>query len=709
MRLDLERDGDGFWVADPNAGQVRHLDARGNVHRTLAVDGATAVLDLGGTVVVATRDGQVSWFEAGPEPILTASEDVDGAGMGSIADLAELDSGEVIALDTLGHEVHVFGAEGVPAHRWGRYGMWVGSLAKPKGVGTGPDDTLAIVDSGFRTVQLFEADGSVLGAVATHDQPWRGMHPIQVVAGGDGQLLVLDAGASEVWSLTLDEGAIARAREQATLRHLRTPLYDTADREHPPGEAELCLQCHDGLVNDDRYVWDPALGHHPVGVKPERDIPAFFPVEHDGALRCGTCHTPHGTSDLASVEQVETEDDRARLVRHQAPADDLFTRVSRVDAQLCVGCHTSAAHDDVLDRLGLEGSAHPVGRALVRALAKRGTGEPGANLPAGVDGSCLACHTPHGAVSDALGRGISGASCLACHDRSVGGAGNHVLSADGLRASAELPVGTDGATCLTCHAMVEGVGSAMLRRPADGGGLCQACHDDGPARDSAHHGLRGSCSACHDPHEAPGPQLARVAPLELDPGGCRSCHPTTARRGHPVSTAELVCAGCHDSHDPAPTLKSCEECHEEPAQAAQRGGHGTLACADCHLAHRDAPRSSRATNPADGACLHCHGPGGSATVVEAWDHRAPVFGGAGPRWDPLRSLALYREDGTVAEADEGGELACLSCHAVHGPSEGQSDLNLPGWETPCGACHGTDTEARYRNYHHPVKRKEVSP
>lgn len=693
VRLDLPSQGEGYWVADPEAGEVRRLSPDGTIERVLNVAGAVDVLDQASTLVVGTRGGEVVFVSpTGEGPPTVVARDVDDLPMGPIAAVLGTPDGQLLAVDTLGHEVHRFDGNRVPVGRTGRSGLWIGTLAKPKGAAITPGGALAVVDSALRAVQLFEPDGTPLGALGA-DEPWQSPHPVQVVPHGE-ELWVLDAEQATVYALTVTPEALAEARARAALRHLRTPLVDADTVRAKAGEARLCIQCHDGVVNDDRYVWDEALHHHPVGVAPELAVPEFFPLDEAGQIRCGTCHSPHGTSTLAEAQGVEGEADRAHLVRHRGTEGDQFTRLSRADAELCVGCHSDAAHDSVLEQLGLEGTAHPVGRALARALAKRAETDARSTLPPGIDGTCTTCHTPHGATRDKLGRDdTAGATCLACHDEAVGRR-SHPLDDEG---------------CQSCHDLVGGTDAGLVRRPEDGGGLCASCHDDGPT--TAHARLDGACASCHAPHQSKGVALARFAARDADPGACTACHETTAQQGHPVGVATtdgaLTCASCHEAHDPVPVTEGCESCHEAAATAAQRGeGHGGLACVACHGPHEAAATSRLATNPADGMCLTCHGPRGSATRIRAWTHEAPVFGGQGPRWEPLRSLALYRPDGSVAAADEGGELACISCHAVHGPDAGRPDLNHDGWQGPCGACHGDETEWRYRDYHHPTKRSE---
>jgi hypothetical protein len=95
------------------------------------------------------------------------------------------------------------------------------------------------------------------------------------------------------------------------LRELRRPrgpvLIDPASisagkhgEQEPASTSRMCLSCHDGFVEDARYVWSDKHATHPVGVKlPEgmtmktiEDQPVF-PLNADDEVYCGTCHIAH--------------------------------------------------------------------------------------------------------------------------------------------------------------------------------------------------------------------------------------------------------------------------------------------------------------------------------------------------------------------------------------------------------------------------------
>ena len=324
--------------------------------------------------------------------------------------------------------------------------------------------------------------------------------------------------------------------------------------------------------------------------------------------------------------------------------------------------------------------------------------------------------------------------CVACHEGAAHGQ-SHPLAgtSPSAAASAELPLAENGGpTCLTCHALVAGEGESLLRAPADGTPLCRSCHrPDGPAAAPPSHPPHGTlkqgCLSCHDVHDAAGEAhlLAHVG-TSSDPQACATCHAAPGKRGHPIGVplpsglvstdlepgvahgnGALTCATCHDAHTPTEPRTTCAECHAEPAAAAARGGHGGQDCLACHPAHDAAPAGPARANPSERACLACHGPGGSATRIASWSHDAPVFDGDGPRWEPLRGLLLVDSRGQPVPPEASGTLSCISCHEVHGPHAGEpgDHLRKPGWEEPCGACHGQKARELYRWFHDPERRK----
>ena len=751
----------GAWLADPLGNLIR-VDAQGDLQPPLDLtalgEGAApvAVLEQQGLLFVADRHGGLDVMDLASGAVQRAVEqDADGEAVRLVTDILVGPGGQLLLVDTLRTAVHVLGDEGITS-TWGRFGMWAGALMKPKAAALAPMDTVLVADTALDVLQLFDSEGRPIGMLATADgELLRPGHAIAVEAVGPDEFLVLDADAPAVLRLRISVDEVRAATERSLdTRALRYPLRDDQAHGVEGEQGDTCLQCHDGLVLDDRQVWQTDLAHHPVDVVPDYEVPAFFPLDEQGRLRCTTCHSPHGASTADDAAAVTDEDGRLAAARHWSD-DEFFTRLDRGDSALCEACHTDAAHDDAIDRLGLSGSSHPVGSALEEALAKRAEAQ-GSPLE-DVQKGCLGCHSPHAAEGTALLRAAGdGKGCIACHEGHADSLRSHPVGAGGerprVRAASEIPVDREGQVdCSSCHQLVGGSADQLLRSPADGGDLCVSCHEERVKMMSGPHGRvpgpHGSpCLGCHDVHDEPSDALlSTMAGGPSDPNGCLDCHgkgkkhavrgQSPGERGHPVDgkvhTAgdsgpaagdsgraagdsgrePLTCASCHDAHRPEPV--ACDGCHTAQAAERDRGGHGKAACLDCHPAHQDLPLARETDhNPRSWTCLGCHGEEhgrvGVSRVAE-FEHPAPVFEPDGTRWEPLGGLPLFAPDGTTQPKGVNGEMACMTCHLVHGPDpdEPKAKLKRPGWEKPCAACHGDNALALYRYFHQPDRRTGI--
>lgn len=750
VRLAAAEDG-GAWAVDPggdgDAPALLHLGRDGAVDRLLPFappdepDAApVAAVDTGAELVVADRAGHLHWIDATTGEARRRVDLTTGdTPLTFAADLGR-DGDGLYVVDPLGARVARLAADGSPRSGFGRFGVWAGRLFQPKAAAPVGEGWL-VVDSALGAVQAFDREGELVGLLGDGAEVLRVGHPIAVRAlpGSADTFAVLDARPARLDVVRLS-GPLPAAPDTPFLR------YALLDPRKDPGgvQGEGCVGCHDGLVRDDREAWDPARAHHPVGVKPERALPSFFPLDDEGKIACTTCHSPHGVVD---ADDARAQDASARpvLVRHASEGDP-FLRLTGGDDALCVACHEGVGHVGAAGRMEGTGDGHPTGSALLAALERRG-----GDAEEALAGTCLGCHAPHGATGPSLTRSpVDGKLCVGCHTDKGVGARNHPLGrsvgADvpPARASAHLTLARDGGpACLTCHDLVEGGGRALLRSPEDGGVLCLACHSDRQAVAEGPHAVVGprggpACLGCHDPHGADREAhlLTTVAGARAgDPSGCTTCHgpdhavaPGVA--GHPVDGraladgSALTCQSCHDPHGPAPARlaggtaqgpSTCLACHSEQAHAKEAGGHGSAQCLDCHPAHEPVALARGETNPASRRCLACHAPGagGDAPRVAAWEHPAPMFTPDGARWTPLAGLPLFSEAGVEVPAGQNGDLTCQSCHVVHGPdtkAEGGTTDHLrraTGWQEACASCHGADALVLYRYVHRPDRRKEA--
>jgi len=150
----------------------------------------------------------------------------------------------------------------------------------------------------------------------------------------------------------------------------------------------MCLSCHDGFVADSRALWKKGHLGHRVGMAPSEKIqPAMyddepvFPMNDDGLVYCGSCHSGH-------AGEGEAEN---------AP---IFLRANPADGNICQGCHAEKA--------SIVGSPH------VRRAGKKPDYQKG--------GTCSKCHVPHMATAPALFARAPGegnvpinTTCRSCH------------------------------------------------------------------------------------------------------------------------------------------------------------------------------------------------------------------------------------------------------------------------------------------------------
>ena len=253
--------------------------------------------------------------------------------------------------------------------------------------------------------------------------------------------------------------------------------------ELPSGKQDIasseamCFSCHDGFVMDSREAWADGRNHgHRVGMIPSDDmvLPMLdgtpeFPMNDDGRMYCGTCHSAHLNNSEGAFGQTKP-----------------FMRQSAEGGQICTACHTG--------ELRIKDSAHDKGSRRAKDFEKRGL--------------CENCHAPHGSDRPVMWAGGLGDAelpadqlCRSCHDDApVPGEhpANVVAWSQDIRSSIfpdtlaampvfdadvrQQPIGNIG--CSTCHNVHEETSAGRpahldglhLRMPEFVGPLCADCH-----------------------------------------------------------------------------------------------------------------------------------------------------------------------------------------------------------------------------------------
>lgn len=493
---------------------------------------------------------------------------------------------------------------------------------------------------------------------------------------------------------------------------------------------DMCYSCHDGFIMDSRErVWE-GKGHS-VGKKPSETIRLMetMPLDRDGAVYCGTCHTPHGIGE----QQAEL-------------TGSFFLRIENVDSAMCLQCHVRE-----LEAPGKRNHS-------VNILSKRALPEEiywmGGRL--GSDPRrviCQSCHATHGKDVLLKPQGDS-ALCLMCHQEKGGrdgpgeeGRGLHpvgVVPREDLSGARVSQYGAKWGTddrllCLTCHAVHDGRNRSLVVDP-DMAAFCQGCHEN-QARDiagSKHNLLKtapksrnvedevpedsGECRVCHRAHG-----WAQAGPSDGDriSSFCLSCHredgsapkKTIGLLSHPVDvhvkglpdgsplklegagdSGKVLCGTCHDSHGSTEAMLReeskaiCRNCHpdhfnleETKHDLRRRQKHKTQEvkkraavggpCFVCHSVHnaRYAPLwafvPAPDAGPGSALCGGCHNSGKIAREKPMAPFNHPL--GVPQEKEPSEPLPLV-------EVGPDGSRNLVACQTCHNPHQWSSDGSKPG-------------------------------
>lgn len=466
------------------------------------------------------------------------------------------------------------------------------------------------------------------------------------------------------------------------------PVMDTG-KEDVSSTDPMCFSCHDGFVLESRYLWETGGHTHPVGQKPSEKIHIpkedgknIFPLNEDGNIYCGTCHSAHG---------VDWEQDKSAV----------FMRVRNDDGKLCMACHEDKTK-------GPKHGMHPVKKKIQKLMSSPPKDLMAAGALFSHEGEviCQSCHKAHVAKEKKLllVKNNESQLCGECHIHryannlsDLGRLGTHPVNVKPrhltipdklIEGGAKL--GTDGEViCETCHRPHNALpATSLLVNENKKDSLCQSCHSKELNVLQSKHDMTlvnkdsknirkqtasnsGACSACHVPHRGTGPKMwARPVEKGLEPMAslCLSCH-TNQGMAEKHTVGEF-------SHPVGANVSRLEHTVKLPAYSKTGlktvgKKQGAVSCASCHDPHqwdaRDPEikgepgkegssfnRFLRITNDSQSTlCKVCH--------QEKWKI-------AGSKHD-LRYMAPKTKNTLGQTVAQSG--ICGSCHLVH-------NANAPG-------------------------------
>ena len=463
---------------------------------------------------------------------------------------------------------------------------------------------------------------------------------------------------------------------------------------------KMCFSCHDGFVLDSRFVWKSDKHTHPVGIKPSKNmnIPTskgktIFPLNDDGKVYCGTCHTAHG------VDWNQSE-------------SPIFLRVKNVESSMCLACHLEKS-------TGSDEGNHPV--------FKQPPNKPHSLIKAGAkftkDGKviCQSCHSPHAAAGDKilLVENKNSALCLTCHkDKKNITATKHNLdktAPDALNKNGQ--TASESGICGTCHQPHDANGSMLWARHTiktkdKSAARCMGCHrENGLAKDKTV-GI----------HSHPTMVSVKKLGIEIEKGKWKSKKNHTSkdklinlplynRKGHKdVNGDKVSCGSCHDPHVWSKSGKAsqteegdliegddktsflrieqgkesalCFNCHVKKKSILStkhnvfnnkdllekdtlKGG----VCGQCHIPHnaRGTYLRAREYRTEKGnfsrLCKSCHKKEGVAEKKLVDGHSHPIGVDLKKIKGYTKNLPLYDEDGK--KVSQNGLVDCVTCHDAH--------------------------------------------
>jgi predicted CXXCH cytochrome family protein len=434
-----------------------------------------------------------------------------------------------------------------------------------------------------------------------------------------------------------------------------------------------------------------------------------FPLNDDGKIYCGTCHTAHGVS----------------WSQRESP---VFMRVNNVDSRLCLACHLDQSTGPA------EGN-HPLFKKPQHS--SRQLKQSGAKFAKDGTVICQSCHQPHGAPAKKMlvMKNTQSELCQNCHSdkREVRGSKHDMALMAPKAKNNNGDTAAETGTCGACHVPHNGKGPALWARERVQGvppeaASCIGCHQDEglahkktpgthshPVGDSiAEAGIR----VVKGEWKSSSPLVSKDKPLQPLPlydkrglrhakgtnVGCGSCnYPHKWQPGAPNKNLtnpkklagnnqssflriagdanSTLCTNCHvdkravllSRHNPY--LNTDKKSADKSSKASRKKkapkdtAHSTTSntCRSCHTPHNAkaanlwARKLDKSVTGVAALCGDCHRKGGTAETKLTGLHSHPL--GKEPKGKPKNNLPLF--DAKGKRVKHGGGVDCASCHDLH--------------------------------------------
>ena len=466
----------------------------------------------------------------------------------------------------------------------------------------------------------------------------------------------------------------------------------------------MCFSCHDGFVLDSRSLWKKNHYNHPVGVVPSDKVTiptdegkTIFPMNNDGKLYCGSCHTAHA--------QDWNEKNTT-----------IFMRMDNENSSICTSCHRDRSANP-------ENSNHPINTKLKDnpvSLLKAG-----AQISDSKEIICQTCHVVHGSKGEKILAKPNQDSelCAGCHARQANVRKTKhdmtMLASDSKNIASQKV--SDSGPCSACHIPHDSQGPRLWSRQLSpeqdiASALCLTCHQEKgigakktigknshpinvpvekvgiiaqkegwisriknkaaakkiiqlPLYDKqgkrVKEGGNISCLSCHDPHQWSTDHGQKVRnDIEQQEGDGTN---SFLRINNEKNSA--LCLNCHREQAPLAfsrhnlEISAPKERNKDGKRASESG-----ACSACHLPHNGSGKNMwarKVSNNAKGImsqCIDCHDEGEVAGKKTIGQYSHPVqvnLDKTGGKTD----LPLYLKNGT--RNDKKGLVDCTTCHDPH--------------------------------------------